>query len=424
MPFSKLGLPPALLNGVKAMGYTDPTPIQLRAIPIVLGGGDLIGSAQTGTGKTAAFALPVLARLGQHEARGPRVLVLEPTRELAAQVETAFRDFGRFTDIRATVVHGGVGYGRQRSEIQAGTDIVIATPGRLMDFLQERTLRLDGLKILILDEVDRMLDMGFVKDVKKIIALCPRERQTLFFSATIPPEIDAIASFALRHPARVEIGVARTVTKSVTHAFYPVGTALKFELLVALLEKTDFQSCLVFSRTKHGADKIARKLKAANHSVAVLHANRSQSQRVEALEGFKSGKYEVMVATDIAARGIDVAGVSHVINYDVPENTEDYVHRIGRTGRAQAVGDAFTLATPENNSDVRAIERFIGQEIPRLKLEGFTYKSASAYPPRQEPQGRRGGGGGRSGGAGGGRPAQGGPSHHPRGKPGAHWGRR
>lgn len=385
MPFSKLGLPPALVNGVKAMGYVDPTPIQLRAIPVVLGGGDLIGSAQTGTGKTAAFALPVLARLGAHQVRGPRVLVLEPTRELAAQVETAFRDFGRFTDIRATVVHGGVGYGRQRSEIQAGTDIVIATPGRLMDFLNEGTLRLEGLQILVLDEVDRMLDMGFVNDVKKIIGRCPKERQTLFFSATIPPEIGAIASFALRNPARVEIGVSRTVNKSVTHAFYPVGPALKFELLVALLEKTDFQSCLVFSRTKHGADKIARKLKSANHSVAVLHANRSQSQRVEALEGFKSGKYEVMVATDIAARGIDVAGVSHVINYDIPANPEDYVHRIGRTGRAMAVGDAFTLTTPDQVDDIRAIERFIGQKVPQLKLEGFNY---NAPPPR--PAGQQG----------------------------------
>jgi ATP-dependent RNA helicase RhlE len=386
MPFSKLGLPPALVNGVKAMGYIDPTPIQLRAIPVVLGGGDLIGSAQTGTGKTAAFALPVLARLGKHEARGPRVLVLEPTRELAAQVETAFRDFGRFTDLRATVVHGGVGYGRQRSEIQGGTDIVIATPGRLMDFLQEGTLRLDALKILILDEVDRMLDMGFVKDVKKIIGRCPKERQTLFFSATVPPEIEEVARFALRNPARVEIGVARTVNQSVTHAFYPVSQLKKFDLLVALLEKTDFQSCLVFSRTKHGADKIARKLKAANHSVAVLHANRSQSQRVEALEGFKSGKYEVMVATDIAARGIDVAGVSHVINYDIPANPEDYVHRIGRTGRAAAVGDAFTLTTPEQAGEIRAIERFIGQKVPQLKLEGFDYNSPPTIGPAREPR--------------------------------------
>ena len=410
MPFSKLGLPPALLNGVKAMGYTDPTPIQLRAIPVVLGGGDLIGSAQTGTGKTAAFALPTLARLGKHEPRGPRVLILEPTRELAAQVETAFRDFGRFTDLRATVVHGGVGYGRQRSELQAGTDVVIATPGRLMDFLNERTLTLAHLKILILDEVDRMLDMGFVKDVKKIIGMCPRERQTLFFSATVPPEIEEVARYALRNPARVEIGVARTVNQSVTHAFYPVSQIKKFDLLVALLEKTDFHSCIVFSRTKHGADKIARKLKAANHSVAVLHANRSQSQRVEALEGFKSGKYEVMVATDIAARGIDVAGVSHVINYDIPANPEDYVHRIGRTGRAAAVGDAFTLTTPDQAGDIRAIERFIGQQVPQLKLEGFDYHSPPTIGPSRDPRyvdpraiqhghHRRGGGGhGRGGG--------------------------
>ena len=419
MPFSKLGLTPALLNGVKAMGYTDPTPIQLRAIPVVLGGGDLIGSAQTGTGKTAAFALPVLARLGQHEARGPRVLVLEPTRELAAQVETAFRDFGRFTDLRATVVHGGVGYGRQRSEIQAGTDIVIATPGRLMDFLQEGTLRLDGVKILILDEVDRMLDMGFVKDVKKIIGRCPRERQTLFFSATVPPEIEEVARFALRNPARVEIGVARTVTQLITHAIYPVSMMKKFDLLVALLERTDFHSVLIFSRTKHGADKIARKLKAANHSVAVLHANRSQGQRVEALEGFKSGRYEVMVATDIAARGIDVAGVSHVINYDVPANPEDYVHRIGRTGRAQAVGDAFTLATPEQAGDIRAIERFIGQRVPQLKLEGFNYSAPPSIgapagqqyvDPRRLQQQRA------SHGQGGGQSRQ--PSAHPTAQPG------
>jgi len=395
MPFSKLGLPPTLINGVKAMGYVDPTPIQLRAIPVVLTGGDLIASAQTGTGKTAAFALPVLARLDKHQPRGPRVLVLEPTRELAAQVETAFRDFGRFTDIRATVVHGGVGYGRQRSEIQTGTDIVVATPGRLMDFLNEGTLRLGGLQILILDEVDRMLDMGFVKDVKKIIGMCPKERQTLFFSATVPPEIEEVARFALRNPVRVEIGVARTVNKSVTHAFYPVNAGQKFDLLIALLEQTEFHSCLVFSRTKHGADKIARKLKAANHSVAVLHANRSQSQRVEALEGFKSGKYEVMVATDIAARGIDVAGVSHVINYDIPANPEDYVHRIGRTGRAMAVGDAFTLTTPEQATEIRDIERFIGQKVPQLKLEGFPYGAAPrpamgyqgaapSYPQRQE----------------------------------------
>ena len=407
MPFKALKLSDSVLRGVQAAGYTDPTPIQLRAIPAVLTGNDLIASAQTGTGKTAAFALPVLTRLGGHGRT--RVLVLEPTRELAAQVETAFRDFARFTDLRTVAIFGGVGYGNQRAELKRGVDIIVATPGRLMDYLKERTISLQDINILILDEVDRMLDMGFLPAVKDIIARCPRDRQTLFFSATVPPEIAAIASFALRNPTKVEVGIARSVNESVNHALYPVAQDQKFELLVALLEKTDFDSVLVFSRTKHGADKIARRLKAANHSVAVLHANRSQNQRIEALAGFKSGKYEVMVATDIAARGIDVAGVSHVINYDVPEKPEDYVHRIGRTGRAQAVGDAFTLVTPENAGDIRDIQRFIGQKIPELKLEGFNYQPIVARPAhvsgpaagvrtQQSRQGgwnRFGGGGGR-----------------------------
>ncbi len=392
MAFKALQLSESVLRGVQAAGYTDPTPIQLRAIPVVLGGGDLIGSAQTGTGKTAAFALPILSKLGAHAAK-PRVLVLEPTRELAAQVETAFRDFARFTDLRTVAVFGGVGYGHQRSELRRGVDVICATPGRLMDFVQDGSINLRDIQILVLDEVDRMLDMGFLPVVKDIIARCPRERQTLFFSATVPPEIQQVAQFALRNPTRVEVGVNRSVNQSVSHALYPVAFTQKFDLLLALLEKTDFDSVLVFSRTKHGADKIARRLKAANHSVAVLHANRSQNQRIEALAGFKSGKYEVMVATDIAARGIDVAGVTHVINYDVPENPEDYVHRIGRTGRAQAVGDAFTLVTPENADDIRDIQRFIGQKIPELRLEGFDYLPFGVAQPKQ-PRGQRGGGGG------------------------------
>ncbi|MBA3850578.1 MAG: RNA helicase [Opitutus sp.] len=390
MPFKALHLSESVLRGVQAAGYTDPTPIQLRAIPVVLGGGDLIGSAQTGTGKTAAFALPILSKLGAHAAK-PRVLVLEPTRELAAQVETAFRDFARYTDLRTLAVFGGVGYGHQRSELRRGVDVLCATPGRLMDFVQEGMVNLRDIQILVLDEVDRMLDMGFLPVVKDIIGRCPRERQTLFFSATVPPEIQQVAHFALRNPTRVEIGVNRSVNHSINHALYPVAFAQKFDLLVALLEKTDFDSVLVFTRTKHGADKIARKLKAANHSVAVLHANRSQNQRIEALAGFKSGKYEVMVATDIAARGIDVAGVTHVINYDVPENPEDYVHRIGRTGRAQAVGDAFTLVTPENASDIRDIQRFIGQKIPELRLEGFDYLPFNTPRPAPQHQPQRGG---------------------------------
>ena len=411
MPFKALQLPEPLLRGIQAAGYTDPTPIQLRAIPVVLTGGDLIASAQTGTGKTAAFALPILARLVRHGAR-PRVLVLEPTRELAAQVETAFRDFARFTDLRTVAVFGGVGYGYQRSELRRGADIIVATPGRLMDYVQDGSINLRDITILVLDEVDRMLDMGFLPVVKDIIGRCPRERQTLFFSATVPPEIAAVASFALRHPTRVEIGVARSVNNSINHALYPVAFAQKFDLLVALLAKIDFDSVLIFSRTKHGADKIARKLKAANHAVAVLHANRSQSQRMEALAGFKSGKYEVMVATDIAARGIDVAGISHVINYDVPENPEDYVHRIGRTGRAQAVGDALTLVTPENAGDIRDIQRFIGQKIPELRLEGFDYLPFTAGPPRAPQQrGARPHGGHRPHPAGGQNPHQAGGRH-------------
>jgi len=390
MSFKALQLTEPVLRGIQAAGYTDPTPIQLRAIPVVLSGRDLIASAQTGTGKTAAFALPILCRLGTHGRT--RVLILEPTRELAAQVETAFRDFARFTNLRTVAIFGGVGYGRQREELRRGVDVIAATPGRLMDYLHDGSITLADISILVLDEVDRMLDMGFLPVVKDIIGRCPRQRQTLFFSATVPPEIQAVASFALRNPERVEVGVSRSVTQSVSHALYPVAHGQKFDLLLALLSQSGFDSVLVFSRTKHGADKIARKLKAANHSVAVLHANRSQNQRIEALAGFKSGKYGIMVATDIAARGIDVAGVTHVINYDVPQNPEDYVHRIGRTGRAQAVGDAYTLVAPEEAGDIRDIERFIGQKIPELRLEGFAYQAYTARPaqPPQRGQGPRG----------------------------------
>lgn len=365
------------------MGYGDPTPIQLRAIPPALEGKDLIASAQTGTGKTAAFAIPVLQRLERHA--GLRCLVLEPTRELAMQVETSMRDLARYTDIRIAAFYGGVGYGAQRESLKRGVDVVVATPGRLEDFLQQGQIRLNTLEVVILDEVDRMLDVGFLPAVKRILGKCPKQRQTLFFSATLPPEIAELASFALRDPVRIEIGVARSVVSTITHGVYTVDQDRKFESLVALLEKTDFQSVIIFTRTKYGADKIAKKLRNQNHAVAVLHANRTQNQRIEALSGFKSGKYEVMVATDIAARGIDVAGVSHVINYDIPQHPEDYVHRIGRTGRAQQTGDAFTLVTRDEFSKVAAIERFIGQKIERLTLEGFSV-SAPSERPRQEPR--------------------------------------
>jgi ATP-dependent RNA helicase RhlE len=371
MSFRNLGLSEDVIQGVQAMGYLEPTPIQLRAFPVILSGKDLIGSAQTGTGKTAAFALPILSLLKKHGAL--RCLVLEPTRELAAQVETAFRDYARFSNLEVGLIHGGVGFGAQRELLQHGADIVVATPGRLIDFLKDGTASLKTISILVLDEVDRMLDMGFLPQVRKIVERCPRERQTLFFSATIPPEIEGLTKWVLRDPEIIEIGVRFSPAESVTHALYPVARDQKFELLLALLEKTNFDSVLIFSRTKDGADRIASQLKHAKHLVAVLHSNRTQRERIEALEGFKSGKYEVMVATDIAARGIDVAGVSHVINYDVPQHPEDYVHRIGRTGRAQKVGDAFTLMTGEDVDHVRSIEGFIGQKLPRLKLEGFNY---------------------------------------------------
>ncbi len=394
MSFRDFGLSDEVVRGTQAMGFTDPTPIQLRAFPIVLAGKDLIGTAQTGTGKTAAFALPILTNLSRHGAF--RCLVLEPTRELAAQVETAFRDYGRFTNLLASLVHGGVGYGKQREEAARGSDIVVATPGRLLDHLQQGTMRLDKVNVLVLDEVDRMLDMGFLPDVRRIVEKISTDRQTLLFSATLPPEIERLASWVLRDPETVEIGAQRSPAETVTHAVYPVAAEQKFELLMALLERTNFDSALIFSRTKHGADKIAVKLKAGRHSVAVLHSNRTQRERVEALDGFKSGKYEIMVATDIAARGIDVAGVSHVINYDVPEHPEDYVHRIGRTGRAQKVGDAFTLMNGEEVGSLQAIERFIGAKIPRLKLDNFAYKYTALFEPESMSGGKRAIGGGRT----------------------------
>ncbi len=372
MPFSKLGLTPKALEGVRSAGYTEPTPIQLRAIPIIMSGRDLVGSAQTGTGKTAAFALPIISRLNQHGAL--RALVLEPTRELAAQVETAIHDYARFTDLRTAVLFGGTGYGRQDQALRRGLDILVATPGRLLDQMQRGMVRLNRIEILVLDEADRMLDMGFLPDVRRIVERCPSARQTMLFSATIPPEIEQLCRWALRDPESIEIGQRRAPAETVTHALYPVASDQKQELLEELLKRTDYDQVLVFCRTKHGADRVARRLHQLNHSVAVLHSNRTQREREQALNGFRNGRYEVMVATDIAARGIDIEQISHVINFDVPHHPEDYVHRIGRTGRALKVGDAFTIMTGEDVQEIAAIERFIGQKIPRVKLDGFAYE--------------------------------------------------
>jgi ATP-dependent RNA helicase RhlE len=373
MSFQNLGLSDDVVHGVQSMGFLDPTPIQLQAFPIVLGKRDLIGASQTGTGKTAAFMLPLLTLIGKHSPRGPRVLVLEPTRELAAQVDVASRDYSRFGDLLTTVVYGGVGYGGQEAQLKRGTDILVATPGRLLDFIEKGTISLRTIEHLVLDEADRMLDMGFMPDVRRIIDQCPRDRQTLLFSATMPPEIAKLTEWALRNPERIEIGARQSPAETVTHALYPVAATQKFDLLLEILERTHYNSVLIFCRTKMNADRIASRLEAAGHAVAAMHSDRSQGERTEALEGFRTGKYEVMVATDIASRGIDISTITHVINYDVPQHAEDYVHRIGRTGRAKAEGDAFTLMTAEEGPDVAAIERFIGQEIPRKKLDNFKY---------------------------------------------------
>jgi len=394
MGFSKLGLSEAMLQGIKAMGYIEPTPIQLRAIPLFMQGKDLIGSAQTGTGKTAAFALPILTKLGNHLPDSPpRVLVLEPTRELAAQVETAFRDFARFTDLSITVVFGGVGYGRQRDSLHKGTDIVIATPGRLLDLMGQGACRLDRVQFLVLDEADRMLDMGFLPDVRRIVQKCPRERQSSLFSATVPPEIETLIQWAMRNPEVIEIGARRTPAATVQHVIYPVSDAQKADLLLELLKRVNYDSVIVFCRTKHGADRVAGLLKKHSHAVCVLHSNRTQREREQALRGFRDGRFEVLVATDIAARGLDIADVSHVVNYDVPQHPEDYIHRIGRTGRMEATGDAYTLMVAEDGRHVQAIERFISQKIPRVKLENFEYRYTALFEAEKpENAGRSSGG--------------------------------
>jgi ATP-dependent RNA helicase RhlE len=388
MSFQDFGLHEEVVHGVQSMGYAEPTPIQLRAIPPVLAGRDVMGSAQTGTGKTAAFGLPILTKLAKHGAM--RALILEPTRELAAQVETAFRDFARFMDLQIGLVHGGVGFGKQREALASGLDVLVATPGRLLDFLEDGTANLSTIEYLVLDEVDRMLDMGFLPQVRRIVDRVPKKRQTLFFSATLPPELATMTKWLLTDPETIEIGARRSPAETVTHALYPVAKDQKFDLLVALLERTNFDSVILFSSTKIMADKLTHRLKDMNHAVAAMHSDRTQSERLDALEGFKAGKYELLVATDLAARGLDVAGVSHVINYDVPQHPEDYVHRIGRTGRAQLTGDAFTIYTAEELDHVRAIERFIGSKIPRLKLEGFDYMYTALFNEDSIPQGGMG----------------------------------
>ena len=372
--FDTLGLDEAVLRAVHDKGYTEPTEIQARAIPPALEGRDIIGASQTGTGKTAAFALPVLSRLGQ---RGKlRCLVLEPTRELASQVMDAFAEYGKHTDLRYLLMHGGVGYGYQNDGLKNGIDVLVATPGRLLDHLGRGTCKLGDIDVLILDEVDRMLDMGFLPDVRRIVGYTPNDRQTLFFSATMPPQIESLAKWALKDPVEIEIGIRLSAAETVSHAYYPVSTDQRDELLDEILRRTDFDSLMIFTRTKVGADKLARRLlnsPDADYEVTVMHSDIRQRDREKALQGFKEGKFDVIVATDLAARGLDISGVTHVINYNVPENAEDYVHRIGRTGRAKKEGEAFTIITAEELPFAQSIERLIKQKVERKKLEGFPY---------------------------------------------------
>ncbi len=376
MTFAELGLPPEIVRAVTEKGYTTPTPIQAEAIPLLLQGRDIVGSAQTGTGKTAAFALPALARLGnKHQPQGPRVLILEPTRELAAQVDEQFHAYGKFGDCRVTLVHGGVGYGPQLDGLREGTDVLVATPGRLLDHMEQRNVSFKNLEIVVLDEVDRMLDLGFIDDVTRILNQCPKHRQTLLFSATVADAIKRLISGHMHDPVDVTIGNRVSPADTVDHAVFPVDGIQKYDLLLAMFQKMEYHSVLVFTRTKRDADRIAEWLEAHNHPVTVMHADRSQKERTEALAGFKSGKYDILVATDIAARGLDIAGISHVINYNVPQHPEDYVHRIGRTGRASREGEAYTLFSSDESTYLGSIEKLIGRPIERRKLDDFNYRT-------------------------------------------------
>jgi ATP-dependent RNA helicase RhlE len=405
MPFAALGLDQSLLRGIRELGFTRPTPIQESAIPPALQGRDVLACAMTGSGKTAAFALPILHRLLQGKRRGlTRVLVLSPTRELAAQIEQHMNDLAVHTPIASAVVFGGVGMGQQEHALRSGVDIVVATPGRLLDHMQKSYCRFDGLEILVLDEADRMLDMGFLPDIQRILKRLPARKQTLFFSATMPKEILALSRQLLHDPVMIQHQRQAAPAVGITQAVYPVAEHLKGPLLIELLDRGEVEDVLVFTRTKHRADKVSKMLARAGISSGRLHGNRSQSQRTSALEAFKSGETRVIVATDIASRGIDIEQLGHVINYDVPNVVENYIHRVGRTARAEATGDAYTFVAPHEEDDLYAIEKAIGKRLPRVTLPEFDYdkqapakaparggRSPQAHPARHAPAQRTAG---------------------------------
>lgn len=382
MTFAQLGLEAQLLKGVEAAGFETPTPIQIKAIPPALTGRDIVGSAQTGTGKTAAFALPILQRLGSHGAL--RSLILVPTRELAVQVEETFAQLGSFSDLKTMAVYGGVALGPQTDAMRSGLDIIVATPGRLLDHLERRHLTLDNIEIFVLDEADRMLDMGFAPDINRILKRIPKQRQSMLFSATIPPAIERLASRTLVEPIKLEAAINTAPAEGITEVLYRILASEKASLLLALLDSLTLGPTLIFCRTRRGADRISMILQQKKYRVATMHADRTQAQRGQALEGFRDGSFDILVATDIAARGLDVTGITHVINYDVPEYAEDYVHRVGRTARASAVGDAITFVDPWEESFIAAIEKFTGRSIPNERLpENYMSYEVPPPPPRR-----------------------------------------
>src|SRR5512144_874554 len=382
------------MQGIKYAGYETATPIQEAAIPAAVRGRDIIGTAQTGTGKTAAFVLPILNRLLEGPRGMPRALIVTPTRELAEQINQVIHALSLGTKLRSATIYGGVGAGNQIKALRAGAEILVACPGRLLDLVQQRHAKLERIEVLVLDEADRMFDMGFLPDVKRIIKAVPTQRQTMLFSATFPGEVELLAKQSLTNPQKISMGISKPAN-TVAHALYSVPSHLKSALLIQLLKQIDSDSVLVFTRTKHRADKVARQIAHAGFHVTSLHSNRTQGQREQALRGFKSGHFQIMVATDIAARGLDVESISHVINYDMPDTADAYIHRIGRTGRAQRTGDAFTLVTPEDNDMVRTLERIMGP-LKRETFPDFDYKvpappttgrgrGEGARPPRPRP---------------------------------------
>jgi len=383
--FEQFNLDSRLLPGIRRAGYQVPTPIQEAAIPAALRGRDLIGTAQTGTGKTAAFVLPILNKLLDSPRGVQRCLIVTPTRELAEQNHEVIRALAAGTKLRSATIYGGVGSGPQIKALRDGVEILVACPGRLLDLLNQGYAKLQHVEILVLDEADRMFDMGFLPDVLRIIKAVPAHRQTMMFSATFPLEVEQLAAQALKNPQRISMGISRPA-HTVTHALYPVPAHLKSALLLRLLKQTETDSVLIFTRTKYRAQKLTNQIERAGHKVTSLHSDRTQGQRQSALKGFRSGQHQIMVATDIAARGLDVESISHVINFDMPDTADAYIHRIGRTGRAERMGDAFTLVTPDDNDMIRSLERIMGKPLSRKTLTDFDYTVAA--PPRMASEAR------------------------------------